>query len=278
MSVLSESQRRARPAHPVEHGFTVGAVARMSGVTVRTLHHYEEQGLLHPQRTRAGYRTYSAADLERLRHVLFYRELGMPLPEIGALLDDPDRRPIDHLRSHRERLQRRIDRLGAMLAAVDNELEAHTMGTELSPEEKLEIFGADYDPSWESEAEQRWGETEAWKQSAQRSKQFSKEQWRAVKADGDAFMATIADAKRRGVDPTGQEGMELAERHRAGIAVFYDCSHQMQRGLADMYLADERFSKTYDDLEPGLAQWIHDAIHANADRNGAPQADRSARQ
>lgn len=276
MSVRSAAQRATGPTRPVEREFTVGAVARMSGITVRALHHYEELGLLRPRRTRGGYRSYAAADLERLRHVLFYRELGMPLPEISTLLDDPDRRPLDHLRSHRERLQRRIDRLGAMLAAVDRELEADTMGHPLTPEEKLEIFGADYDSSWEQEAQQRWGDTDAWKQSAQRIRQLSKDQWRTIKADGDAYMAKIADAKRRGVDPTSDEAMDLAEEHRAGIEVFYDCSYQMQRGLADMYLADERFSKTYDDVEPGLAQWINAAIHANADRHGAPAADCAA--
>lgn len=272
---------RSAPAHheaaaPAADGYSVGAVARMSGITVRTLHHYEELGLLQPRRTRGGYRSYSAADLERLRHVLFYRELGMPLDEIGTLLDDPQRRPVDHLSSHRQRLQRRIDRLTEMLAAVDKELEADTMGTELTPEEKLEIFGAEYDPSWEGEAEERWGHTAAWQQSAQRTKRISKEQWRAIKADGDAYLVKIAAAKRRGVDPASAEAMQLAEEHRAGVEVFYDCSHQMQRGLADMYLADERFSKTYDDVEPGLAQWIHDAINANADRHGAPAHDCTA--
>lgn len=252
--------------------YTVGRVATLAGVTVRTLHHYEQIGLLAPeQRSRSGYRQYSPGDLDRLRHILYYRELGIALPDIATILDDPSADSTSHLRRHRELLQQRLDRLTGLVAAIDKELEAQTMGTELTTEEKLEIFGEGYDPAWETEAEERWGEGRAWQQSAERTKQFSKEQWKKIKADGDALMAKLGDAKRRGVAPDSEEAMELAEEHRRGVAVFYDCSHAQQRGLADMYLADERFSKTYDDVEPDLAPWVHAAIHANADRHGATQ-------
>lgn len=252
--------------------YTVGKVAELAGVTVRTLHHYEQIGLLEPeQRSRSGYRQYSTADLDRLHHILYYRELGFALPDIATILDNPRTDSTNHLRRQRRLLTQRLDRLSGMVAAIDKELEARTMGAELTPEEKLEIFGETYDPSWETEAEERWGESDAWKQSSERTKKFSKEQWKKIKADGDAFMAKLGAAKRSGVAPDSDEAMALAEEHRQGIETFYDCSHAQQRGLADMYLADERFAKTYDDVEPGLAQWIHDAIHANADRHGAPQ-------
>jgi DNA-binding transcriptional MerR regulator len=252
--------------------YTVGKVAELAGVTVRTLHHYEQIGLLEPeQRSPSGYRQYSPADLDRLHHILYYRELGLALPDIATILDDPNTDSGSHLRRHRELLQQRHDRLGNMIAAIDKELEAYTMGTDLTPEEKLEIFGPDYDPSWEQEAQERWGDTDAWKVSAQRTPTFSKDQWKKIKADGDALMAKFGDAKRRGIAPDSDEAAALAEEHRASVEVFYPCSHAQQRGLADMYLADERFSKTYDDVEPGLAQWVHDAVHANADRHGAPQ-------
>lgn len=251
--------------------YTVGKVADLAGVTVRTLHHYEQIGLLEPeQRSRSGYRHYSTADLDRLHHILFYRELGFSLPDIASILDNPQADSTNHLRRQRRLLQERLDRLSGMVAAIDKELEAHTMGTELTPEEKLEIFGEGYNPDWEVEAEERWGDTEAWKQSAARSNKLSKDQWKQVKADGDALMEKFGDAKRRDVSPDSDEAMALAEEHRKSVEVFYDCSHAQQRGLADLYLADERFAKTYDDLEPGLAQWVHDAIYANADRVGAP--------
>ena len=141
-------------------------------------------------------------------------------------------------------------------------------GNELTAEEKLEIFGEGYDPAYEQEAEQRWGETAAWKQSQARTKQFTKDDWQQVKADMDAFNARLVEVFRSGAQPGSPEANAVAEEHRASIEVFYDCDYAMQRNLADMYLADERFTKTYEDLAPGLAQWVHDAIHANADQQG----------
>lgn len=257
----------------LETGYTVGRAAGLSGVTVRTLHHYEQIGLVVPGgRSSSGYRLYSDSDLDRLRLVLYYRELGFALPDIASILDDRSSSLVSHLRRQRELLQQKVKRTQDVLAAVDRELEAYSMNINLTPEEKLEIFGKGYDPAWEDEAKERWGDTEAWKQSQQSAAGRTKQDWEAIKADTDALMAALGDAKRRGVDPTGDEGAALAERHRASIEVFYSCSYAQQRGLADLYLSDERFRKTYEDVEPGLAQWVHDAINANADRHGAPGA------
>lgn len=250
--------------------YSVGQVAQMSGVTVRTLHHYEQIGLLAPDRSRSGYRQYSSADLDRLTRILYYRELGFTLPDIASLLDDPALDTAEHLHRHRALVQQRLERLGDLLAAIDKELEATTMGNELTPQEKLEIFGDGYDPSWETEAEERWGETPAWQASQERTKKLSKDDWKRVKADGDALMAKFADAKVRGVATDSDEAAALAEEHRRGVEQFYPCSHAQQRGLAELFVTDERFAKTYDDLTPGLSQWVHDAIQSNADRVGAP--------
>src|SRR5579884_747913 len=126
--------------------YSVGEVARLSRVTVRTLHHYDEIGLLRPGgRTPAGYRRYSDADLDRLQQILFYRELGFALPEIATLLDDPDASPTEQLRRQRALLGERIARLQEMAAAVEKALEAREMGINLTPEEKFELFGPEYD-------------------------------------------------------------------------------------------------------------------------------------
>ncbi|WP_066905815.1 MerR family transcriptional regulator [Millisia brevis] len=257
----------------LETEYSVGQVASLAGVTVRALHHYEHIGLLVPRgRSAAGYRMYSGGDIDRLRLILYYRELGFTLPDIGSILDDPAADTVVHLRRQRDLLERKAKRARELLDAVERELEAHAMGNSLTPEEKLEIFGSEYDPNWEIEARQRWGETGAWRQSAERSATLGADDYRRIKAETDALNADLAAAKRRGVDPASDEAAALAERHRASIEQFYDCSYAQQRCLADMYLADERFTRTYDDLETGLAQWVHDAIHANADRHGAPPA------
>jgi DNA-binding transcriptional MerR regulator len=210
-------------------------------------------------------RLYTDDDLDRLTRILYYRDLGFALDAIATLLDRAAD-PHEHLRRQHELLTARLARVAAMVTAIEKELEAAMSGTELTAEEKLEIFGDTYDPAYEAEAEQRWGDTDMWRQSRERTRGFGKGDWQRVKADTDAFHARLVAVFRSGAQPGGTEADAIAEEHRASINAFYDCSHDMQRNLADMYLADERFTKTYEDLAPGLAQWLHDAIHANADR------------
>ncbi len=247
--------------------YPVGKVAALAGVTIRTLHHYGELGLLIPSsRSSAGYRLYSETDLDRLTRILYYRELGFCLQDIATLIDDSTD-VADHLQHQHKLLTERLARVRDMVAAIEKEMEATMSGNELTPQEKLEIFGSDYDPSWEAEAEQRWGSTQAWQQSTSRTKSFTKDDWLRVKAEGDEFNAALLAAFTSGLAADSEQAMDLAEQHRGMVAQYYACSYAMQRGLADMYLADERFTKTYEDLAPGLAQWVHDAIHANADRH-----------
>lgn len=251
-------------------GYTVGQVADLAGVTVRTLHHYGQIGLLEPaDRSGAGYRRYSDDDLQRLQHILFYRELGFPLDDIATILSDPGADTSAHLRRQRELLNNRISRLQAMVVAVDKEMEAFTMGIQLTPEEKFEIFGPSYSEDYETEAEQRWGDTDAWAQSQARTAKFTKQQWIEVKKASDDLNRRLAAAMTGGAAPDSPEARGLVEEHRASIEMFYDCSPEMHRNLGEMYVADERFAKTYNDVAPGLASWLRDAIVANADRAAA---------
>lgn len=249
-----------------EEWLSVGAVAQLAGVTVRTLHHYEEIGLLIPnERNRAGYRQYNSADLSRLTKVLYYRELGFPLEEIATLLDDTGVDSLQHLQRQHTLLTERLRRVSNMVEAVEKEMEAHMSGTELSAAEKLEIFGETYDPAYEVEAQQRWGDTPAWAQSQQRTKEFTKADWQQVKDDSDTANAEMVRVFRSGAQPGSAAANEIAENHRASIEFYYDCGYEMQQNLAEMYLADERFTKTYEDLAVGLTQWLRDSIFANAE-------------
>jgi DNA-binding transcriptional MerR regulator len=127
----------------VEEHLTVGRVAELAGVSVRTLHHYDEIGLVQPSaRSAAGYRAYAAGDVERLREVLAYRRLGFGLREIADLVDDPAVDAVAHLRRLRGLLLDQRDRAGAMVAAIDRELEARAMGIRTTPEDQLKMFGA----------------------------------------------------------------------------------------------------------------------------------------
>ncbi|WP_369198833.1 MerR family transcriptional regulator [Streptomyces djakartensis] len=249
--------------------YSVGQVAGFAGVTVRTLHHYDDIGLLVPsERSHAGHRRYSDADLDRLQQILFYRELGFPLDEVAALLDDPDADPRAHLRRQHDLLTARIEKLRKMAAAVEHAMEARTMGLNLTPEEKFEVFG-DHDPEqYDEEVQERWGGTAAYAESQRRVARYTKDDWTRIQAEaadwGERYAALIAD----GEAPTGEAAMALAEEHRQHIcAHFYECSYEMHRCLGEMYVADERFTAFYDAIRPGLAAHLKDAIAANADRH-----------
>jgi MerR family transcriptional regulator, thiopeptide resistance regulator len=246
----------------------VGEVAALAGVTVRTLHHYDRIGLLSPSgRTTAGYRQYSPADLDRLHQVLLYRELGFPLDEVTTLLDDPDADPEAHLRRQHRLLRDRLERTSAMVAAVEKEMEARSMGISLTPEERFEVFG-EHDPAqYEAEVSQRWGETDAYAQSKRKTAAYSKDDWVRIKADGADIERRFAEALRSGAAPDSAEAMDVAEEHRQQITRnFYDCPPEMHAGLGRMYVEDERFTAHYEEIAPGLAQYVSTAVQANAAR------------
>lgn len=252
----------------VDEALTVGQVAERFGVTVRTLHHYDEIGLVRPHRTASGYRVYTADDLERLRHVVVYRRLGFPLEEIAPLLDERAD-VVHHLRRQRAAVMSRLDEMRDLVAAIDRALETTMNGNALTPEEQKELFGEGFSEEYAREAEERWGDTDAYRQSQERTRRYTKDDWRRIAAEGEEVTERLAALKRAGTPPDSVEAMDAAEAHRAQLGWFYDADHPMHRGLADMYLADPRFTMTYDDREPGLAQYVHDAIHANADRHDA---------
>lgn len=251
----------------VEH-LTVGQVAEQYGVTVRTLHHYDEIGLLRPsERTGAGYRLYDATDLQRLASIVRYRRLGLPLEEVAALLSG-EVSVVEHLRRQRDAVTARLGELSELVGAIDRALENAMSSSPADPAELKEIFGEGWDESYAAEAEQRWGETGAWRQSTQRTARYTRADWVAVKAEAAAATTAMADAMAAGEPPTSLAAMAAAEAHRRHIHDrFYDCSYAMHRGLGDMYLADPRFTATYEKIAPGLAQYTRDAIHANADRH-----------
>jgi DNA-binding transcriptional MerR regulator len=249
---------------------TVGELARLAGVTVRTLHHYDRIGLLTPSgRTPAGYRVYELADVDRLQQVLVYRGLGFGLEEIAALLDDPDADAGEHLRRQHRLLLEQRDRTDAMVAAVEKEMEALEMGNPMTPQEKLEVFGDWLPEQYADEAEQRWGDTEAWSQSQARTGRYTKADWLEIKAETDDLERRLAAAVADGAPADGERAMDLAEEHRQQITRrYYDCPPELHACLGRMYVEDERFTAYYERVAPGLAAFLATACQANAVRQG----------
>ncbi len=248
--------------------WTVGDVAARLGVTVRTLHHYDEIGLLHPsERAANGYRLYTPDDRTRLRTIVLWRRLEIPLDEIATMLHDDGDTSV-HLRRQREAVMARRDELSELVRAIDNALEATMNDTPASTEDMREIFGSTFDDGYAAEAEQRWGDTEEWKQSSERTKHYTREQWETIKAESDAVELDLLALFRADVASGDDRALDAAEAHRQHMETwFYDCGPRMLRNLAHLYVQDARFTAAYDDSHdaPGFAAWVSEAMLARAD-------------
>ncbi len=126
--------------------------------------------------------------------------------------------------------------------------------------------GTPMENPYADEARERWGQTEAYRQSQERTARYTEQDWAEIKAAGADLNGRLAAALRHGVTADSPAAMDLAEEHRRQMTRFYDCGYEMHRCLGDMYVDDPRFTATYDAVQPGLARYLRDAIHANAAR------------
>ncbi len=237
-----------------KQSLTVQAVAKLSGVTVRTLHHYDEIGLLCPTRGKGGYRHYSPQDVLRLQQILVYRALGLPLQRIKALMDDPSFNAEAALVEQRAQLQARAEETVRMLGAVDRAL-ARLRG---DPTPTLAELFDGFDPAaYAQEAEDRWGHTDAYAESQRRTSAYSEEDWIRIKAEADAVLRRVAEAVRAGTSPGSSEGAALADAYRLHIdRYYYPCSPAMYREIAAMYTQDPRFQANLDRHGDGVAAFL----------------------
>ena len=248
---------------------TVGQVAELVGVSVRTLHHWDELGVVVPsERSSADYRLYTEADIKRLHQVLLYRESGMPLSVIKQLLDDASVNEKEHLLQQRDLLKKRISQLQGNVAAIEQLIRMNIMGKKISAEERAKILGDGWDPAWEEEAEERWGHTEDWKRSQNRVSTMDREDWMQANRNVSMLESTLAEAFQEGIEPGTERANELAEMHRDWLTSYTDASHSKQVLMARLYTEDERFAAYYNDRVDGLAEWLRDVIEANAIANG----------
>lgn len=246
---------------------TVGVTARLVGVSVRTLHHWDEIGLVRPSaRAWSGYRLYDAEDVARIHRVLVYREIGMPLAQIAEVLDTGS--DAAHLRRQRDLLAGRISHLQRMVRAVETMLERSTMNTTpLTPAEQAEIFGTDWS-GYYREAEQLWGQTPEWEQATTRQSAMTKQDWIDVRDQTNALETDLVTAMTSGVEPGSAEANALAERHREAINLWFDATHAKQAVIARGYVGGGRYQAHYEALAEGLGTWLKAIIDANAQAHG----------
>lgn len=239
----------------------------MARVSVRALHHYDEIGLLVPSgRSTAGYRLYTDRDLERLQEILFFRELGFALEEIKRLLSDKnvDRKTL--LLAQKNDLVQKASRLHSVVALIDRTLDAMTKGKAMSDQELFDGFAGPDAIARDEEAKARWGDTDSYKESARRTRLYTKDDWAAMRDESEAITQGFANLLAGGVSPQDERAIALAERARLHIdRWFYPCSPSMHVTLGEMYVQDPRFAQNYDRHAPGLAQFVCEAIRANDD-------------
>ncbi len=238
-------------------------VAEISGVTARALHYYDEIGLLCPARGKGNYRIYSSADLLRLQQILVYRELGLPLQRIKALMDDPGFSTEHALIEQRAQLEDKAKDTARMLAAVDQAL-ARLRG---DPRVELASLFDGFDPQrYEQEVAERWAETEAYTQSERRATSYSEEDWVRIKSESENILRRVAEAVRRGSRASSDEGIALAEAYRLHIdRYFYPCTPRMYREVASLYTSDARFQRDLDRFGDGVAAFLAEAAEAHAE-------------
>ncbi len=244
--------------------YQVREVARISGVTVRTLHHYDAIGLLPPaSRTAAGYRLYDDDSLVRLQQILIQRELGLSLEEIRSALDDPgfDRRQA--LLRQRADLVRRARDAERLIRSVDRALAFLDSPQSMESIDMKALFDG-FDPEDHAdETHERWGHTAAYKEATARTKTYSADDWAVIKFDTDAIYRDLAVAMQNGLAEDHPDVAAIVERHRRLIDErFYPCDRPALQGLADLYDADPRYAKTIDKHGQGLAAFLSRAIRA----------------
>lgn len=251
----------------------VNEVAKLTGVSVRTLHHYDAIGLLVPQaRTPSGYRLYDDDDLLRLQQILVGRELGLALEEIRRSLDDPSFDRRSSLVAQRGQLEARSRQTARMIGAIDAALalldEKEGKEKEETMTTKLEAMFDGFDPkAHEAEAEARWGNTASFKESAARAKRYTPEDWKEIRAEQAAIYADAARLMEAKALPSSEGAMDVAERHRLSIdRWFYPCAPAMHGGLADLWENDPRYSANIDKVAAGLTTFLAEAVRANARR------------
>jgi len=238
----------------------VKEVADLAGISVRTLHHYDEIGLLIPEETtKAGYRVYSDKNLETLQQILFFKELGFPLKKIKEIIDSPSFDRQEALEMQHNMLLEKKRRLDKMIRTIEKTIKHSKGGIQMSYQEKFESFDFSHNP-YEQEAREKWG-NKAVDEASEKVKNMNS----FDQAKFNEIYRKLAAI--RNLSPDSEEAQE-------GINEWYELLNKMGnysleafKGLGQMYVDDERFTKNIDQFGEGLAKFMSDAMAFYADNN-----------
>ena len=236
----------------------INEFAKLAGVSVRTLHYYDEIGLLKPAFVdeQNGYRFYDEISLERMQEILFYRELDFELKSIAEIFSSPDYDKQKALAEQRKLLILKKERLERIIAALDSaEKGKITMSA---------FDNSDYETArnqYEAEAKRRWGETAAYKEHAEKTANHTKDKWQEVNDGLMTVLTKFAECMKDGNTADSAEAQALVKELQNYITDnYYTCTNEILSGLGQMYVADERFKNNIDKHTPGTAAFISESI------------------
>ncbi len=233
--------------------------ATLTGVSVRTLHYYDEIGILKPSFVdeQNGYRFYDESSLIKMQEILFYRELDFPLKEIGIILSSPDYDKEIALKEQKHLLTLKKERLERLISALDKAMKGEKVTMNVFDNSEFLAKRNEY----AKEAEEKWGNTDAYKESEEKTKGYDAQKWNDVNSAMNGIIAQFAQCKNDGFTPDSEEAQTLVKKWQDFITEnHYNCTKEILFGLGEMYVADERFKANIDKHGNGTAQFMCDAI------------------
>lgn len=246
--------------------YTVQQLATLAGVTTRTLHHYDAIGLLSPARKSSnGYRQYGEKELLKLQQIMFFRELEFPLKEIEEIIKNPNFDMTTALSDHRKLIEIKKKRMQDLLQTIDKTLHKINKKKTMTDTELYHGFSKEESEAYAKEAKERWGHTDMYKQSQERTKKFSKEDWNRIHTENDIMYKEIVRNMDKG--PASHEVQTQIAKHYDSLRAFYEPNVEMYRGLADMYVNDKRFSAFYEKYHADMPVFMRDAMYVFCDAN-----------
>jgi len=247
--------------------YTVKQLAELAGVSVRTLHYYDQIGLLAPSAVAAnGYRRYDRDALLRLQQILYFRELDLSLKDIQAIVERPDFDVVGALEAHRHELSRRAKRIKRLVRTIDKTILYLKGEAEMSNGELFAGFTEEQEKQYAAEARERWG-ADTVDASYQKWNAYSAEKKAQIMAEGRENARALAAAMPHGpASPEAQAAVAAWARH---LEYFYQPTLEVLRGLGQMYVDDDRFAANYRPLHPDLPEFFRDAINVYVERQGS---------
>ena len=250
--------------------YKISEVARLSGVSVRMLHHYDNIGLLIPSdKNDKNYRLYSDEDVKKLYQILIFKELEFSLKEIKNILDDENFDREKALRLQRELIVEKRKRMDNILNSIDEVID-NLEGDKAMSNKDFKAFSYEeikkHEEKYKEETEKRYGKSSAYKECNEKTSKYSKNDWENISKEADEIYKKLADLMDRQLEDI--EVQDLVDQWRNHISKnYYNCTIDIFRGLALMYVADERFTKNIDKYKDGLAQFLSDAMNVYCDNH-----------